>query len=112
MSDCKCPNCKVMGFLIEQEAKNVAYIQQLESKLSAARKCVEELRSYVSHMTECIRSRWQAGEPTADGGYRTMFAGKWYQSKPVNEEPKCDCGLDYLLFDYDRAMGGKTSGHS
>lgn len=29
-----------------------------------------------------------------DGGYRTKFAGKWYQSLPVNEEPKCDCGLD------------------
>jgi hypothetical protein len=56
-----------------------------------------ELREYVEHRNTCIRACWQAGEPTPGGGYRTMFNGKWYQSRPVNEEPKCDCGLDDIL---------------
>lgn len=39
----------------------------------------------------------QGGGPTEDGGYRQKYKGKWYQSKPVDETPKCDCGLDDLM---------------
>lgn len=65
-------------------------IEYLQSKLHAA--C--DLLEYVTHSNGCIRTMREAGEPMPDGGYRTKFAGKWYQSLPVNEEPKCDCGLD------------------
>ena len=58
---------------------------------------IERLTEYVEHTKECIRSFWHAGRPTKDGGYETNFRGKWYQSKPVNEEPKCDCGLEQAL---------------
>lgn len=57
----------------------------------------KKVAEYAEHTKECIRSFWEAGEPTQDGGYRTKFKGQWYQSKPVNEEPKCDCGLDEVL---------------
>lgn len=53
------------------------------------------------HDRFCIRSFWEAGEPTENGGYRTKYRGKWYQSKPVDEEPKCECGLAEALALYD-----------
>lgn len=52
------------------------------------------LDQYLQHDIECILAQWSQGEPTPEGGYRTMYAGKWYQSKPVDETPKCTCGLD------------------
>lgn len=65
-------------------------LRPLLARLEAA----ERLRDYTEHENNCIRTFWEAGEPTIDGGYRTKFAGRWYQSRPVNEEPKCNCGLD------------------
>lgn len=58
---------------------------------------LERLDDYVVHTDRCILSCWEAGEPTPDGGYRSKFAGKWYQSKPVDETPKCNCGLDEVF---------------
>ena len=58
---------------------------------------IEQVLSYTEHDIMCVRRTWHAGRPTASGGYETMFGDKWYQSKPVNEEPKCDCGLDELI---------------
>ena len=66
-------------------------------RLDAQRSCYTKLIAYVSHTNKCILSFWEAGEPTKDGGYRTKFKGKWYQSKPVDETPKCDCGLDEAI---------------
>lgn len=54
----------------------------------------ERLDQWLDHAPDCIRLMWEGGEPMEDGSYRTMFAGKWYQSKPRDETPKCDCGLD------------------
>lgn len=48
---------------------------------------------YAVHGDKCILMFWEAGEPTANGGYRTKIKGKWYQSKPIDETPKCDCGF-------------------
>lgn len=57
---------------------------------------LEGIADYSEHTKKCILSFLEAGEPTPDGGYRTRFAGKWYQSRPINEEPKCNCGLEDL----------------
>lgn len=78
---------------------------ELMQELSASRKCVEALRDYVIHDSSCILSQQCAGEPTADGGYRMKYGEKWYQTKPIDETPKCQCGLDETLSAYDRAMG-------
>lgn len=64
---------------------------------------VERLREYVAHTNDCILSFLEAGEPTKDGGYRTKYKGVWYQSKPINEEPKCDCGLEEALSKPEKA---------
>lgn len=48
---------------------------------------------YMQHDTHCIRLRREAGEPT-ENGYREKYDGKWYQSRPVDETPKCNCGMD------------------
>lgn len=73
-------------------------VQHLEAMLKAARDVME----YASHETLCVLTFWEAGEPTPDGGYRTKYAGKWYQTSPVDKTPKCTCGLDEL---YQKAVG-------
>ncbi len=59
-------------------------------------KAAEAMNDYAAHETGCILTYWEAGEPTPDGGYKTKYAGKWYESKPINKEPKCNCGLREL----------------
>lgn len=66
-----------------------------------------KIADYVAHEQFCIRTLWEAGEPTDDGGYRIMYAGKWYQSRPVDETPKCQCGADEALAAYAKALEGK-----
>lgn len=66
---------------------------------------VEKLLEYLQHDPDCILVHCDAGEPTEDGGYRQRFKGKWYQSRPVDETPKCNCGLDEAL-DQFKASGG------
>lgn len=68
-------------------------------------KSAETILDYATHESDCILSFWEAGEPTKDGGYRTKFKGKWYQSRPINKEPKCDCGLDQALEAYCKTAG-------
>lgn len=55
------------------------------------------LEKYGVHDRDCILSFWEGGEPTADGGYRSKITGIWYQTKPVDETPKCNCGLQEAL---------------
>lgn len=58
---------------------------------------IEALADYCQHDPGCPRVRFEAGQPTENGGYEVKIAGKWYQLRPVDETPKCDCGLDELL---------------
>ena len=58
---------------------------------------VNGLMDYVEHTQRCIRSDLHEGRPTKKGGYEQRFGDKWYQSRPVDETPKCDCGLDAVL---------------
>jgi hypothetical protein len=58
---------------------------------------MEKISGYLEHKPECIRSQFTAGEPTSDGGYRQKFGDKWYEAKPIDKTPKCDCGLDEIL---------------
>jgi len=74
-------------------------IGRAEGYLEAIEKA-KMLLDYSQHTDNCIRSFWQAGEPTEDGGYREKFVDKWYRSKPIDETPKCDCGLDKILVQY------------
>lgn len=57
-----------------------------------------ELYEYLEHSDRCILSDYEQGEPTLEGGYRQMYRGKWYQARPVDETPNCDCGLFDTLF--------------
>lgn len=77
------------------EAKDVTYmanqILALESKNSRMR---QALADYGRHETECVAGQWRKGEPTPEGGYRTLFGyginEGWYQG---DEVPLCTCGL-------------------
>jgi len=66
-------------------------------EVSKLKSQADALLDYVTHTDRCILSFWEAGEPTQDGGYRMKFAGKWYQSRPIDETPKCNCGLDEIM---------------
>lgn len=72
-------------------------IVRLEAEIAKRDEVIDKLEDYVQHTNRCILSFWEAGEPTPDGGYRSKFAGKWYQSRPIDETPKCNCGLDEAL---------------
>jgi len=65
----------------------------------------EAMSDYICHEHFCILNRNERGEPTPDGGYRMMYAGKWYQSSPVDETPKCNCGLDDLWNAWRKSRG-------
>ena len=53
----------------------------------------EAFENYGTHHAKCILTRWSAGEPTPEGGYRMKYGNRWYQVRPVDETPKCECGL-------------------
>ena len=73
--------------------------------LEAWKAIAEKLADHLEHSSDCIRSFQEAGEPTPDGGYRTKYKGKWYDSRPVNKEPKCDCGADEIFAEYRKLAG-------
>ena len=69
-----------------------------ESKLKAQwRKEISGVIEYMEHDRECILSQFGADRSTGDGGYEQEFAGKWYQTSPIDKSPKCDCGLSDIL---------------
>lgn len=74
---------------------NVAKI--LLSHIDELDKLLSGLSDYAAHDNSCIRSDCSAGEPLPDGGYQRKYRGKWYRVSPVDETPKCECGLDDIL---------------
>ena len=71
-----------------------ARVLQVEVESERLREALEE---FGVHDRECARSYFEAGEPTPDGGYREKIKGVWYQTKPIDETPKCNCGLAEAL---------------
>lgn len=63
---------------------------------------IKKLTYFIEHSRECILSKFEEGEPTENGGYRQKYAGKWYQTRPINNIPKCTCGLDQILSNKDK----------
>jgi hypothetical protein len=60
----------------------------LVEEISRLKKEIEALRESTRHDDyKCVLARWEGGEPTSDGGYRSM---------PVDETPECTCGLDEI----------------
>ena len=69
-----------------------AHVEDMKLLLETCR-LLYAAHDYVSHENRCVLNDCSAGEPTPGGGYRQKFGDKWYQAKPVDETPKCDCGL-------------------
>jgi hypothetical protein len=80
--------------------------RELESECARSNALLE----YVEHAPRCITSRLEEGEPTPDGGYRQKIAGKWYQARPVDERPKCDCGLYEAFAAHTSPKTGEAQG--
>lgn len=68
----------------------------LEYTEDLVQQLLESLSNYIDHEEDCIRNHFEAGEPT-ENGYRQRFKGKWYEARPIDKTPKCDCGLDEAL---------------
>lgn len=64
--------------------------------IDEGKKLAIEVSEYCQHQRGCILDRFEAGRPTKDG-YEQKFDGKWYQVRPKDETPKCDCGLSSLI---------------
>lgn len=76
-----------------------AEIERLNARVEGLVEALEALEECAVHASECILSHCEAGEPTF-GGYRAKYKGKWYQTRPIDETPKCECGLDETLSTY------------
>jgi hypothetical protein len=59
----------------------------------------EELDPYIIHTENCVLNERHAGRPTKDGGYEEKFGDVWYEARPVDRTPKCNCGLSEALED-------------
>lgn len=73
----------------------------LHSHEEAWKQTGRRLANYTFHDSQCIRLQFNEGRPTEDGGYKQRFADKWYEARPIDKTPKCDCGLDDLLTELD-----------
>lgn len=80
------------------ETKVLSELVISEAKLKHAMEIIDE---YAVHSSKCVLSYWEAGEPTPDGGYRSKYAGTWYQTKPIDNTPACNCGLTEALKKYE-----------
>ena len=73
------------------------FICDILSHHQATLEGIEKLIDYTVHEPSCIRARFSAGRPTKGGGYEQEFAGKWYETRPIDKTPKCNCGLSDTL---------------
>ena len=67
---------------------------QEKARAERAEALLRDAREFVCHDPSCPLSQWSQGRPTEDGGYETMYAGKWYRGE---DKPTCTCGLNALL---------------
>lgn len=63
------------------------------------------------HDSDCIRGFYRGGRPTGSGGYEVQYGEKWYQLRPVDQTPNCNCGLEGAIAAYAKAEGGKECRH-
>lgn len=96
--ECTCGMCVDPNTLVEGDGMGRCWWQlQHATHLALIEELQKALENYGNHLDDCVLTYWEAGEPTKDGGYRTMYEGKWYQTRPVDETPKCECGFDGAL---------------
>lgn len=79
---------------VEAEAKVAAWTKCVAQSSTQYREMVKALEEYGSHQLPCPLAQWTQGRPTKDGGYETMYAGKWYQD---DDKPECTCGFSAAL---------------
>ncbi len=73
-------------------------LEQFSLHEETIKKELREISKYTQHLTpDCILSRFNAGRPTKNGGYEQQYGSKWYEVKPIDKTPKCNCGLDSVL---------------
>lgn len=78
-------------------ARIAALLASRDELAALNEKLREALANHGEHARQCVRSRWDSGRPTASGGYEMSYGGVWYEVKPADRSPACECGLDAAL---------------
>jgi hypothetical protein len=90
---------------------NAKFIAHSRADVEALLKMVDvlaySLEEFGEHKHDCIRSFISAGRPTESGGYELCVNGEWFEKRPVDKTPKCECGFDNAL-----ALGHTGAGGS
>lgn len=68
-----------------------------EISIRIRKETLDSVSEYAEHKRDCIISQCHAGRPTNDGGYEHLYGETWYRSRPIDETPKCECGLSQIL---------------
>lgn len=77
---------------------------EMREKAEALRDALEE---FGTHGETCIRNYWKQGRPTEGGGYEALYGSVWYEQRPTNRTPKCNCGFEDAIGRYaGKAKGG------
>lgn len=89
------------GFAIAAAETNAARWRECAEALAAA------LDERGEHHWSCNRADFRGGRPTESGGYEFNYGGTWYESRPVDRTPKCDCEIGEALARFDAMKEGK-----
>jgi hypothetical protein len=57
---------------------------------------IQELIDYTVHDSTCILAHCSAGRPTSTG-YECLYGNTWYEVRPIDRTPLCECGLNNLI---------------
>ena len=101
---------KILGITADKiNAAAESWAREREKKLREALRAAEEaLDTNGRHADSCILAYCECGEPTKDGGYRQRFRGKWYQIRPKNELPECECEFGKAIAKIREALKGEV----
>ena len=81
---------------LEKQTDHTVCDRTVEKLTERARGLEAVVDRYGVHERDCILSQYQQGRPTPSGGYEMMYQNTWYEVRPTNKTPACQCGLDTL----------------
>ena len=70
---------------------------ELEALVKMVEVLAYSLEEFGEHRHDCIRPFISAGRPTESGGYELCVKGEWFEKRPVDKTPKCECGFDNAM---------------
>jgi len=98
--ECLYDYCQLERRFIEEQGRTYALSDDLHDvqmrlidSRTRERIAVKALKEYGLHTGFCILNKYKDIRKNDKGEYECRYAGNWYQVRPIDETPKCDCGL-------------------